>query len=120
MTAVDVDQAATLKQRDYAVAISSGPLIFRQGRHIETLGKTVVDLSKDHLTSLHVEVELNQTDCTEITSHVQQHSPLTLCAIVVFRELKSNTVEILLRCFPFYCHGNKVGVANTMWLNSHH
>lgn len=118
MMAVSADEATALKQKDYAVAINSLPLMFRQARHVETLGKAVVDLSGEDCTRplLYVEVELNQTDCREINNYIQQYSTLNVCAIVVFRELRSNTVEILFRCFPFYCHGKQVGVANTIQL----
>lgn len=120
MTAVSADQATTLKQKDYAVAINSLPLVFRQARNAETLGKAVVDLSgEDCLRSLYVEVELNQTDCAEINNLVLQYPALNnVCAIVIFRELRSNIVEVLLRCFPIYCHGGKVGVANAMQFSS--
>ena len=113
-----VDETATLKHKDYAAAIHSVPLMFRQARHVETLGKTVVDLSEEDSTTplLYVEIELNETDCNEINNCIQQYSTFNVCAIVVFRELRSNTVEILLRCFPFYCHKEQVGVANNMQL----
>ena len=118
MTAVSVDEVATLKHKDHAVAIKSVPLMFRQARHVETLGKAVVDLSGEDCTRppLYVEIELNETDCNEINNCIQQCSTLNVCAIVVFRELRSITIEILLRCFPFYCHRKQVGVTNTMQL----
>lgn len=118
MTAVSVSQATTLKQKEYAVAIGSAPLMFRQTRRTETLGKAVVDLTEeDHMRpTVCVDVELNQIDCRELNSYIQQYSTLNVCAVVVFRELRSNIVEILFRCFPFYCHGDheQVGVASTM------
>lgn len=117
MTALSVDEVTVLKQKDYTVAIKSVPLVFRQARHVETLGKAVVDLSGEDRTRplLYVEVELNQTDCRKINDQIEQDLTPNLCAIVVFREPRSNTVEIL-RCFAFYSDNEKVGVANTLQL----
>ena len=116
MMAVSVDEVTVLKQKDYAVAINSFPLVFRQARHVETLGKAVLDLSGEDCTRplLYVEVELNQTDCRRINDYIEKDLAQNVCAIVVFRELRSNTVEILFRCFAFYSHGKKVGVTNTV------
>ena len=118
MTALSVDEATVLKQKDYAVAINSVPLVFRQAKYVETLGKAVVDLSGEDCTRplLYIEVELNQMDCRKINNYIEQDLTPNLCAVVVFRELRSNTVEILFRCFAFYSHGKKVGVANTVQL----
>ena len=118
MMAVSVDEVTTLKHKDYAVAINTVPLMFRQARHVETLGKAVVDLSGEDCTtsSLYVEIGLNEIDCNKINNCIQKYSTLNVCAIVVFRELRSSTMEILLRCFPFYCHRKQVGVANTVQL----
>lgn len=119
MTAVSVDEVTILKHKDYVTAINTVPLMFRQARHVETLGKAVIDLSGEEdcmASSLHVEIELNETDCKEINNCIQQYSTLNICAIVVFRELRSKIMEILLRSFPFYCHRKQVGVANTMQL----
>ena len=117
MTAVCVDEVETLELRDYAIAVTLASVMFRQVRRVETLGKAVVNPNEeDHSgPSFYVDVELNKTDCMEINKCIQQFSTLNICAIVVFRELRSNTVEILLNCFPFYCLKKQVGVAYTLW-----
>ena len=122
MTAVSMDEVTILEHKDYLTAINTVPLMFRQAKHVETLGKAVVDLSGEEdcmASSLHVEIELNETDCKEINRCIQQHSMLNVRAIVVFRELRSKTMEILLKCFPFYCHRKQVGVANSVQLLNH-
>lgn len=105
MAAVSVDGAATVQQKDYAVAMNAVPVTFRQARQTEFLGKTVMDLNEEDSTktSLHVVVELNQADCREINNYIQ-HSIMNVCAIMVFRELRSNVVEILFKYFPLNCN----------------
>ena len=117
MTAVCMDEVETLEHKDYAIAVTPASVMFRQARCVETLGKAVVDPNEEDHTgqSFYVDIELNKSDCIEINKCIQRSSTLNICAIVVFRELRSNTVEILLNCFPFYCLKKQVGVANTLW-----
>lgn len=115
MKAVSMDEVTAVKQKEYAMGINATPLAFRQAKRVISLGKAMVDLSGEE-PSIYVEIELNQTDCREINNYMQHHSMSNMCAIVVFRELRSSTIEILLKSFPFYCHNDQVGVVNSMQL----
>ena len=113
MIPLTVDQVSSLQQKPFVLPSSSVPLALRPATNEKSLGKIVVDLSDED--SVYVEVALSQTDCMAVNDFVHDTAlvdPACVCAVVIFRELRSSVVEILSRCFPMYCHtsSNQVGV----------
>jgi len=117
MVPVTLDQITSLQQKVFVPPISSVPLAVRPARSEKSLGKVVVDLSEED--SVYVEVALSQTDCMAVNDFVRDAAsvdPASVCSIVIFRELRSTIVEILSRCFPFYCHTSCNQVGFIKWM----